>query len=139
MQFSFSIEKHNIHKFLLICHIKKIVIISFFDKISKFQVDAHVSKHLFKECIEKFLTGKTKILATHQVQYIEAADCILLVEQGKIQHFSCYQELLQCRPEYRELLATKDERKMSDDSSIEKSMKRQISTSSTRVSKKYKI
>lgn len=31
-------------------------------------VDAHVGKHIFKECIKKMLRGKTIILVTHQLQ-----------------------------------------------------------------------
>ncbi|XP_066582136.1 LOW QUALITY PROTEIN: ATP-binding cassette sub-family C member 4-like [Prorops nasuta] len=94
-------------------------------------VDAHVSKHLFKECIQRYLSGKTRILATHQLQYIKEVDTIILLEQGKIRIFSNYHELLNCRPEYGDLLAAEGE--MNEDSSLEKSvMHRQFSTSSNK-------
>lgn len=82
-------------------------------------VDAHVSKHLFQECIQRYLIGKTRILATHQLQYIKGVDAIILLEQGRIKYFSHYQDLLEYRPEYGVLLAEENE---IDDSSLEKSM-----------------
>nr|XP_012230280.1 PREDICTED: probable multidrug resistance-associated protein lethal(2)03659 [Linepithema humile] len=95
------------------------------------QVDAHVSKHLFEECIQKYLAGKTRILATHQLQYIVGVDAIILLEQGKMTYFSHYQDLLAYRPEYGILLAAENE--VNDDT--EKKMddiRRQFSSSSNR-------
>ncbi|XP_068966386.1 ATP-binding cassette sub-family C member 4-like isoform X1 [Bombus flavifrons] len=94
-------------------------------------VDTHVSKHLFEECIQKYLAGKTRILATHQLQYVKNVDAIILIEQGKVTVFSQFQDLLSQRPEYAELLAAESD--STEDSSLEKSsMKRQFSSSSTR-------
>lgn len=95
-------------------------------------VDAHVSKHLFQECIQRYLAGKTRILATHQLQYIKGVDAIILLEQGKMLYFSHYQDLLEYRPEYGVLLAAENE--TNDDSSLEKSinLRRQFSSSSNR-------
>ncbi|XP_011877734.1 PREDICTED: multidrug resistance-associated protein 4-like [Vollenhovia emeryi] len=95
-------------------------------------VDAHVSKHLFQECMQKYLAGKTRILATHQLQYIKGVDAIILLEQGKMQYFSHYQDLLEYRPEYGVLLATENE--VVDDSSLESSinLRRQFSSTSNR-------
>lgn len=42
-------------------------------------VDAHVGKHLFQECIKKYLDGKTRILVTHQVQFLKEADLIIML------------------------------------------------------------
>ncbi|XP_043529381.1 ATP-binding cassette sub-family C member 4-like [Frieseomelitta varia] len=94
-------------------------------------VDTHVSKYLFEECMQRYLAGKTRILATHQLQYVKNVDTIILVEQGKVTVFSHFQDLLNQRPKYAELLAAKSE--SPEDSSLEKSsMKRQFSTSSTK-------
>lgn len=94
-------------------------------------VDAHVSKHLFQECIQRYLAGKTRILATHQLQYIKEVDAIILLEQGKIKYFSHYQDLLEYQPEYRVLVSSENE---IDDSSLEKSMiiRRKFSSASNR-------
>ncbi|CAH1981017.1 unnamed protein product [Acanthoscelides obtectus] len=47
-------------------------------------VDTHVGKHLFQECIKKFLKDKTRILVTHQLQFLKEADQIVLMKEGKI-------------------------------------------------------
>ncbi|XP_076757866.1 ATP-binding cassette sub-family C member 4 [Xylocopa sonorina] len=94
-------------------------------------VDTHVSKHLFEECMQRYLAGKTRILATHQLQYVKNVDAIILIEQGKVTVFSYYQDLLNQRPEYAELLAAESE--MKEENTLERSaMRRQFSSSSTR-------
>lgn len=42
-------------------------------------VDTHVGKHLFEKCILKHLHGKTRILVTHQLQYLKKADHIIVL------------------------------------------------------------
>jgi hypothetical protein len=42
-------------------------------------VDAHVGRHLFDDCICDFLHGKTRLLVTHQLQYLKAADNIVIL------------------------------------------------------------
>lgn len=44
-------------------------------------VDTHVGKHLFQECIVDFLKGKTRVLVTHQLQYLKMADIVLVLNQ----------------------------------------------------------
>ncbi|XP_065754433.1 ATP-binding cassette sub-family C member 11-like [Phocoena phocoena] len=46
-------------------------------------VDTHMGKHIFEECIEKALRGKTVILVTHQLQYLEFCNQIILLEDEK--------------------------------------------------------
>lgn len=104
-------------------------------RIVDVQVDAHVGKHLFEECLRRYLSGRTRILATHQLQYLKKADCIVLLDQGKIHQYADYHELLSAYPEYGCLLAEEKPGDKSEDSSVEKSrMRRQFSSSSTRVS-----
>ncbi|KAI2662567.1 ATP-binding cassette sub-family C member 12 [Labeo rohita] len=47
-------------------------------------VDAHVGKHIFEECIKKELKGKSVILVTHQLQYLEFCDQVLLLDNGEV-------------------------------------------------------
>ena len=103
--------------------------------IEYLQVDTHVGKHLFEECIQRYLAGKTRILATHQLQYIKGVNGIILLDHGRMKYFETYHNLLAERPEYASLLATEGMSETGDDSSFEKSvvMRRQLSTSSTRV------
>lgn len=43
-------------------------------------VDSHVGHHLFEKCIREYLKDKTRILVTHQVQYLRNADLIICLE-----------------------------------------------------------
>lgn len=42
-------------------------------------VDTHVSKHIFRECVIKYLANKTRILVTHQLQVLNRADQIVVM------------------------------------------------------------
>uniref|UniRef100_A0A3P8ZF49 Multidrug resistance-associated protein 4 n=1 Tax=Esox lucius TaxID=8010 RepID=A0A3P8ZF49_ESOLU len=44
-------------------------------------VDAEVGKHLFEQCICGLLRDKPRILVTHQLQYLKAADQILVMKE----------------------------------------------------------
>lgn len=48
-------------------------------------VDAHVGKHMFEDCIDKYLRGKTRILVTHQLQYLHNVERIIVLKDGAIQ------------------------------------------------------
>lgn len=48
-------------------------------------VDAHVAKHLFEQCIQQHLAGKTRILVTHQVQFLKGADMIVVMNNVSIE------------------------------------------------------
>ncbi|XP_011877731.1 PREDICTED: probable multidrug resistance-associated protein lethal(2)03659 [Vollenhovia emeryi] len=56
-------------------------------------VDAHVGKHMFEECIDKYLKGKTRILVTHQLQYLRNVGRIIVLKDGAIQAEGSYDEL----------------------------------------------
>lgn len=42
-------------------------------------VDTHVGKTLLEECILGYLKDKTRILVTHQMQYLKEADVIVVL------------------------------------------------------------
>lgn len=42
-------------------------------------VDTHVAKHLYEECIMRYLENKTRILVTHQIQHLQNADHIIIM------------------------------------------------------------
>ncbi|XP_049425689.1 ATP-binding cassette sub-family C member 4-like [Epinephelus fuscoguttatus] len=56
-------------------------------------VDAEVGKHLFEQCICGLLKNKTRILVTHQLQHLNAADQILVLKEGRIMAQGTYNEL----------------------------------------------
>uniref|UniRef100_A0A8K9V1J4 ATP binding cassette subfamily C member 4 (PEL blood group) n=1 Tax=Oncorhynchus mykiss TaxID=8022 RepID=A0A8K9V1J4_ONCMY len=47
-------------------------------------VDAEVGKHLFEQCICGLLRKKPRILVTHQLQYLKAADQILVLKEVSV-------------------------------------------------------
>lgn len=47
-------------------------------------VDTQVGKHLFDECINKYLKDKVVILVTHQLQYLKHVNQIVILDEGKI-------------------------------------------------------
>ncbi|XP_006183606.2 ATP-binding cassette sub-family C member 11 [Camelus ferus] len=67
-------------------------------------VDVHVGKHIFEECIKKTLRGKTVVLVTHQLQYLEFCDQIILLEDGKICEKGTHSELIQNQGQYAQLI-----------------------------------
>ncbi|XP_022684326.1 putative ABC transporter C family member 15 isoform X2 [Setaria italica] len=58
-------------------------------------VDAHTGSHLFKDCLMGLLKDKTIIYVTHQVEFLPAADLILVMQDGKIVQKGKFDELLQ--------------------------------------------
>ena len=47
-------------------------------------VDSRVGKRLFEDCINGILKDKTRILITHQLQYLKEADGIILIDNVRI-------------------------------------------------------
>ncbi|KAK9870720.1 hypothetical protein WA026_008289 [Henosepilachna vigintioctopunctata] len=56
-------------------------------------VDPHVAKHLMNKCINEYLRNKTRILVTHQTQFLEHADFVLILDNGKVKNFIKSSEL----------------------------------------------
>jgi len=61
-------------------------------------VDVHVSKHLFEDCILGFLRGKTRLLVTHQIQYLPQSDSIAVVDNGTVTAFGAFTEISKSHP-----------------------------------------
>ncbi|XP_006839138.3 ABC transporter C family member 3 isoform X1 [Amborella trichopoda] len=57
-------------------------------------VDAHTGTHLFQECLLRFLASKTVIYVTHQVEFLPAADIVLVMRDGKITQAGKYDSIL---------------------------------------------
>lgn len=47
-------------------------------------VDAQVARHLVRRCVLELLAGKTRILCTHRVELVEAADLVVLMDNGTV-------------------------------------------------------
>ncbi|KAH1014057.1 hypothetical protein HUJ04_002952 [Dendroctonus ponderosae] len=72
-------------------------------------VDTHVGKHLFEKCIKNYLNGKTRILVTHQLQYLKKADIIIVLNEGRIEAKGTFDELSNSNVDFTKLLAAADE------------------------------
>ncbi|XP_065919844.1 ATP-binding cassette sub-family C member 4-like isoform X2 [Dysidea avara] len=78
-------------------------------------VDATVSRHLFDGCICGVLADKLVILVTHQLQYAEHADRILVLKEGCVQGYGNYEELTSSGVDPTELFDdVEDNRKSTD-------------------------
>ncbi|RWS26186.1 putative multidrug resistance-associated: lethal 03659-like isoform x5 protein, partial [Leptotrombidium deliense] len=56
-------------------------------------VDSAVANHIFFRCIEKYLQSKTRILVTHNLQFINRADKIIVIKDGYCLAFGTPQQL----------------------------------------------
>ena len=49
-------------------------------------VDAKVGKHLFEKCIDGFLAGRVRILVTHQSQFLQHTDNVVVLHNGSVEY-----------------------------------------------------
>lgn len=47
-------------------------------------VDSDVAEHLMQKCIMELLRGKTRILCTHRIEFVDRADMVVLMDDGTI-------------------------------------------------------
>ncbi|KAJ0047115.1 hypothetical protein Pint_03952 [Pistacia integerrima] len=66
-------------------------------------LDAHTGSHLFKEVLLGALSSKTVIYVTHQLQFLNAADLILVMKDGKITQSGKYSDILNSGTDFMEL------------------------------------
>ncbi|KAK7154854.1 hypothetical protein R3I93_009716 [Phoxinus phoxinus] len=72
-------------------------------------VDAEVGRHLFEHCICGILKEKPRILVTHQLQFLKAADQILVLKEGHMVASGTYSELQQSGVDFTSLLKKDEE------------------------------
>lgn len=86
-------------------------------------VDTKIGKHIFTSCIKKYLEGKTVVLVTHQLQFLQLADKIALISEGKLVKFGTYTELSAECDEFNKLLdCAKREKERRESRSRQKSL-----------------
>ncbi|KAN0025519.1 hypothetical protein ACTFIU_001796 [Dictyostelium citrinum] len=69
-------------------------------------VDPEVGNHLFNKCIQGMMSDKTRILVTHQLQFIPSADHIVVVDNGKLIQ-GTYSELKSKGIDFESIMKTK--------------------------------
>ncbi|XP_074520696.1 ATP-binding cassette sub-family C member 4-like [Halichoeres trimaculatus] len=72
-------------------------------------VDAEVGKHLYEQCICGLLKNKIRIVVTHQLQHLRAADQILVLKEGHIMAQGTYSELQGSGLDFVSLLKSDEE------------------------------
>uniref|UniRef100_W4VRR2 Putative abc transporter c family member n=1 Tax=Corethrella appendiculata TaxID=1370023 RepID=W4VRR2_9DIPT len=72
-------------------------------------VDTHVGSHLFEQCLKLFLKEKVVILVTHQLQYLQHADKIIILENGKVEAIGTYRTLCETGLDFAKLLTMSSE------------------------------
>ncbi|KAI3526549.1 hypothetical protein L1887_05806 [Cichorium endivia] len=72
-------------------------------------VDAHTGSELFKEYIMTALATKTVVFVTHQIEFLPAADLILVLKEGQIIQAGKYDDLLQAGTDFNTLVSAHQE------------------------------
>ncbi|MCO5578470.1 hypothetical protein L7F22_032313 [Adiantum nelumboides] len=67
-------------------------------------VDAHTAADLFNDYVMGALAEKTVVLVTHQVEFLPAVDCILVMQGGEIQQSGRYHDLLHAGETFEQLV-----------------------------------
>ncbi|XP_017097931.2 probable multidrug resistance-associated protein lethal(2)03659 [Drosophila bipectinata] len=68
-------------------------------------VDPHVARHLFEKCIRGYLRDRIVILVTHQLQFLQNVDQILIMEKGQVNAVGTYQSLHESGLNFATMLA----------------------------------
>ncbi|KAI6023743.1 P-loop containing nucleoside triphosphate hydrolase protein [Pisolithus microcarpus] len=68
-------------------------------------LDPRVGRNVFNNCIRKGLRGKTRLLVTHQLQYLNQVDHIIVVSEGNIVEQGTFEELVGRNGELTRLLS----------------------------------
>jgi hypothetical protein len=78
-------------------------------------VDAHVGQLLFRQCICGLLKEKTRVLVTHQLQFLNAVDEIWVMHDGAIQQRGSYEELVASGFDFASMLQKQEQAGSSED------------------------
>lgn len=67
-------------------------------------VDAKVGRHIFNQCINGYLKEKSRILVTHQLQFLPQVNRIIILDQGEAVGIGTFEELLESGIDFASLL-----------------------------------
>lgn len=69
-------------------------------------VDAHVGQHIFDNAITGLLQNKCRILATHQLHVLNRCDRIIWMQEGRIEAFDTYDNLMANNEAFAKMMVT---------------------------------
>ncbi|XP_006608778.1 probable multidrug resistance-associated protein lethal(2)03659 isoform X2 [Apis dorsata] len=81
-------------------------------------VDTHVGSRIVDECICGFLKDKTRILVTHQIQYLKVADQIIVMNNGNIQAKGSFEELQNMNLDFIKIFQEVEDKQESNEAEI---------------------
>lgn len=84
-------------------------------------VDTHVSKHLFEQCLRDFLKDRTVILVTHQLQFLQYVDQIIILANGRVEAVGSYDSLRESGLDFAKLLADPNKDETGDEGTLSRS------------------
>lgn len=84
-------------------------------------VDTHVGKHLFDQCLRDLLKNNIVILVTHQLQYLQHVDQIVIFNHGKVEAVGTYESLRETGLDFAKLLSDPSKDDKLDDKSLNRS------------------
>ncbi|XP_013195380.2 ATP-binding cassette sub-family C member 4 isoform X2 [Amyelois transitella] len=81
-------------------------------------VDPNVGRQLFEGCINGYLRGRTRVLVTHQIHFLKAADHIIVLNEGRVENMGTFDELASSGKEFSMLLTALQDGKDKDTESV---------------------
>ncbi|KAH7911100.1 P-loop containing nucleoside triphosphate hydrolase protein [Hygrophoropsis aurantiaca] len=97
-------------------------------------LDARVGRNVFNNCIKQGLRGKTRVLVTHQLQYLNQVDHIIVVSEGCIVEQGSFRDLVSRNGELTRLLS--DLQSFSENTDEKKDEKRKSVAAAKQTAKK---
>lgn len=71
-------------------------------------VDTHVGRHLFDQCMRGFLRDDIVLLVTHQLQFMEQADLIVIMDKGRVSAVGTFESMRKSGLDFAKLLMQAD-------------------------------
>nr|ASS36021.1 ABCC4 [Samia ricini] len=81
-------------------------------------VDAHVGRHLFESCVVGYLRNTTRILVTHQLQFLRDVDQIIILKNGSIAAAGDFDTLSASGLDFATLLARDEQEEEKPDPNV---------------------